>query len=104
MARHEEEALWALATGELEAEARARVEAHLAHCPACAQRLVEVRETQSLLRSARGMEPQVRWAEVDDRILSAATRRFARLERQPRWPWVLAAVGACAVAVLALMP
>ncbi|PTL77855.1 FecR domain-containing protein [Vitiosangium sp. GDMCC 1.1324] len=102
MARHEVEALWALVSGELDAEARARVEAHVAGCDSCAQRLAEVRESRALLRVAREQPPEVRWAEVDDRVLTMATQRFARLEHRPRWPWMLAAMGACA-AVLALV-
>jgi ferric-dicitrate binding protein FerR (iron transport regulator) len=103
MARHEAEALWALAAGELDAQARARVEAHVAACTECAQRLEEVREARAQLQVVRGQEPAVRWAEVDDRILTMAAQRMARLERRPRWPWALAVVGACAAAALALV-
>jgi hypothetical protein len=103
MARHEVEALWALASGELDAEARARVEEHVAGCDTCAQRLAEVRETRALLRVAREEAPPVRWSEADDRVLTMATRRFARLEQRPRWPWVLGLAGACTAAVLALV-
>ncbi|WP_257460561.1 FecR domain-containing protein [Archangium lipolyticum] len=103
MARHEAEALWALAAGELDAEARVRVEAHVAGCGECARRLSEVRETRALLRVARDEAPPVRWAEADDRVLTMATRRFARLEHKPRWPWMLAAMGVCAAAMLVLL-
>jgi hypothetical protein len=99
MARHETEALWALASGELEAEAQARVSEHVAGCEDCTRKLAEVRQAQSLLRTVRDDAPQVRWAEVDDRIQSAAARRLARLERQPRWPWALATVGALAAVI-----
>jgi hypothetical protein len=100
MARHETEALWALAAGELEAEAQARVSEHVASCEDCARKLVEVRQAQSMLRTVRDDAPQVRWAEVDDRIQSAAAQRLARLERQPRWPWALASVGVLAAVLL----
>jgi hypothetical protein len=96
MTRHEEAALWALAAGELEAEAQARVSEHVAGCEDCARKLAEVRQAQSMLRTVRDEAPQVRWAEVDDRIQSAVAQRLARLERQPRWPWALATVGALA--------
>ncbi len=99
MARHETEALWALASGELEAEAQARVSEHVAGCEHCTRKLAEVKQAQSLLRTVRDDAPQVRWAEVDDRIQSAAARRLARLERQPRWPWALATVGALAAVI-----
>ncbi|XXF76422.1 FecR domain-containing protein [Myxococcaceae bacterium GXIMD 01537] len=100
MTRHESEALWALAADELEGEARARVEAHVAACAECAQALAQVRQTRALLREAGTESPAVHWAEVDEHVLGTAARRFARLERAPRWPWALAAAGACA-AVLA---
>jgi hypothetical protein len=100
MARHETEALWALAAGELEAEAQARVSEHVAGCEDCARKLAQVRQAQSMLRPVRDDAPQVRWAEVDDRIQSAVAQRLARLERQPRWPWALATVGALAAILL----
>jgi anti-sigma factor RsiW len=103
MARHETEALWALASGELEAEAQARVSEHVAGCEDCARKLAEVRKAQTLLRTVRDDEPQVRWAEVDDRIQSAAAQRLARLERQPRWPWALATMGALAAVLFFLV-
>jgi hypothetical protein len=99
MARHETEALWALAAGELEAETQARVSEHVAGCGDCARKLAEVRQAQSMLRTVRDDAPQVRWAQVDDRIQSAAAQRLARLERQPRWPWALATVGALAAVI-----
>jgi ferric-dicitrate binding protein FerR (iron transport regulator) len=104
MVHHEEEALWALAAGELEPEARLRVEMHVANCPTCARRLAGVKETRALLRETRSSTPQVRWTRVDERVLGEATRHFARLERRPRWTWMLATVGACAAVVLALLP
>ncbi|QRN99968.1 FecR domain-containing protein [Archangium violaceum] len=103
MARHEREALWALASGELDTEARVRVEAHVAGCDECAQRLSEVRETRALLRVARDEAPPVRWVEADERVLTMAARRFARLESKPRWPWMVAAMGVCAAVLLALL-
>ncbi|QRK08107.1 FecR domain-containing protein [Archangium violaceum] len=103
MARHEVEALWALASGELDAEARARVEAHVASCGACAQRLVEVGETRNLLRVAREEPTTVRWAKVDDRVLSMAARRFGQREHRSRGLWMLAAMGACVTTLSLLM-
>jgi ferric-dicitrate binding protein FerR (iron transport regulator) len=100
MARHETEALWALASGELGPEAQARVSEHVAGCEDCARKLEEVRRAWSLLRTVRDDVPQVRWAEVDERIQSAAARRLARLERRPLWPWALATVGALAAVLL----
>jgi anti-sigma factor RsiW len=103
MARHETEALWALAGRELETEARARVEAHVAECPDCTRRLVEAREARELLRTVAGQEPRVRWAEVDDRVLTLATRRLSQPERWDWWPWGVAMLWACAAAVLVVL-
>lgn len=100
MARHETEALWAFASGELKGEAQARVSEHVAGCSECARKLEEVRQAQSLLRTVRGDAPSVRWAEVDERLQSAAALRLARLERRPRWPWALTTVGALAAVLL----
>jgi hypothetical protein len=102
MARHESEALWAFAAEELEAEERARVAEHVAGCPECTRKLEEVRQAQALLRTVQEDVPEVRWAEVDEGLQGAAARKLARLERQPRWPWALATVGALA-AVLAFV-
>ncbi|HYH99057.1 FecR domain-containing protein [Hyalangium sp.] len=102
MARHETEALWAFASDELKAEERARVAEHVAGCAECTRKLVDVRQAQSLLRTVQTDAPAVRWSEVDDRIQTAAARKLARLERQPRWPWALVTVGALA-AVLAFV-
>jgi hypothetical protein len=101
MARHEQGALWALAAEELQGEERARVTEHVASCEDCARKLSEVRQAQARLRGVRDDVPAVRWAEVDERIQSAAARRLARLER-PRWPWALVTAGALA-AVLAFV-
>lgn len=96
MARHEAEALWALAADELEAEARARVEAHVAACEACARELARVRLSREVLSASRPEVPSVRWAQVDERVLGSAARHFARVERPARGPWALALAGACA--------
>ncbi|HEX8706273.1 MAG TPA: FecR domain-containing protein, partial [Myxococcaceae bacterium] len=102
MARHETEALWAFAAGELEPEAQARVAGHVAACEACATKLEQVRQSQTALHAAREDVPSVQWSKVDDRLQSAAAQRLARLDRRPRWPWALAATGALA-AVLAFL-
>jgi hypothetical protein len=100
MARHETEALWAFAAGELEPEAQARVADHVAGCEACATKLEQVRQSQAVLHTAREDVPHVHWSEVDDRIQSAAAQRLARLDRRPRWPWALAATGALAAVLV----
>ncbi|WP_395830569.1 FecR domain-containing protein [Archangium violaceum] len=102
MARHEVEALWSLAAGELDAETRTRVEAHVAGCGECAQRLAEIGETRHLLRVAREEPPTVQWAKVDDRVLTMAAQRFSQREHRSRGLWMTVAMGSCA-AVLALL-
>ncbi|MFP2909300.1 anti-sigma factor family protein, partial [Pyxidicoccus sp. 3LFB2] len=57
MARHEVQALWALAAGELDAAERARVEAHLAGCPSCAAELERVKQSRTVLHEARAVTP-----------------------------------------------
>ncbi len=103
MARHEAQALWAYAAGELDVETRTRVEAHVAGCAPCAQQLEAVRQARAVLQAARPEAPAVDWARVDERVLGAATRQFAQLERTPRWPWAVALVGAACAAVLAFV-
>jgi hypothetical protein len=102
VARHESEALWAFAAEELSAEERARVADHLTRCEDCAGKLAQVCQAQALLHSVQEDEPPVRWPEADERTQTAAAVRLARLERKPRWPWAVAAVGVMA-AVLAFV-
>ncbi|MFP2934186.1 zf-HC2 domain-containing protein [Pyxidicoccus sp. 3LG] len=65
MARHEVQALWALAAEELQAEDRARVETHLSGCAECARELERVKQSRTVLHSTREVTPQVRWGAVD---------------------------------------
>ena len=100
MAGHETEALWALAAGELDAEARARVEAHLNACASCAEAWKRVTEARTLLHTARPVEPAVRWEETGAKLKAAAAQRLARPERRFLSPWALTFAGACAVALV----
>jgi hypothetical protein len=95
MARHETQALWALAAGELDAADRARVEAHLAGCAECAAELARVRQSRAVLHTAREVTPEVRWGAVDARLRSEAAKRLVAPPRS-RLPWALALAGACA--------
>jgi hypothetical protein len=67
------------------------------------RRLVEAREARELLRRVERPGPRVRWAEVDDRVLTLATRRMSQPERWDWWPWAVATLWACAAAVLVLL-
>ncbi|WP_375761070.1 FecR domain-containing protein [Corallococcus exercitus] len=100
MAGHETQALWALAAGELDAAAQARVEAHVAECAACAAEWKRVVEARALLHTARAVEPSVRWEETGARLKAEAAKRMAR--REPRFlsPWAMTLAGACAVALV----
>ncbi len=101
MARHEVQALWALASGELASGERLRVETHLAGCEACALELTRVRQSRALLHETRAVEPDVRWDAVGAGLRAAAAEKLARRESGVRWPWAVALAGACA-AMLAL--
>ncbi|WP_267146692.1 FecR domain-containing protein [Pyxidicoccus xibeiensis] len=95
MARHEAQALWALAAEELEAADRARVEAHVAGCPACARELEQVKQSRAVLHATRDVTPEVRWDAVGAGLRAAAAQRLAAPPRA-RIPWVMAFAGACA--------
>lgn len=96
MAAHEVQALWALAAGELDAEARARVEAHVAGCAECARELERVRQSRAVLHEARTVTPEVRWDAVDAPLRAEAARRMAARAPRSRLPWAVALAGACA--------
>ncbi|MCY1035824.1 FecR domain-containing protein [Corallococcus sp. BB11-1] len=100
MAGHETQALWALAAGELDAAARARVETHVEACASCAAALKQVVEARALLSTAREVEPAVRWEEAGARLKAAAAKRMAVPERRVLSPWALTLAGACAVALV----
>ncbi|RKG80281.1 FecR domain-containing protein [Corallococcus terminator] len=100
MAGHETQALWALAADELEAGAKARVEAHVAACEACAAELKRVVEARALLHTAREVAPAVRWEETGARLKAAAAKRMAVPERRFLSPWALTLAGACAVVLV----
>ncbi|AEI65484.1 FecR domain-containing protein [Corallococcus macrosporus] len=97
MARHELPSLWALAAGELDAEARVRVEAHVATCSECAQALEQVRRSRAVLQEARGATPPLRSDAMPDGLRAAAARRLTRGTPAGRWPWAVALAGVCAV-------
>ena len=96
MARHEVQALWALAADELAATERARVETHLAGCPSCAQELERVRQSRAVLHEARAVTPDVRWGVVDVELRKAAAERMVKTAPRARLPWAMALAGACA--------
>ncbi|AFE06734.1 hypothetical protein COCOR_06061 [Corallococcus coralloides DSM 2259] len=100
MAGHETQALWALAAGELDAAGKARVEAHVAECAACAAEWKRVVEARALLHTARSVEPSVRWEETGAKLKAAAAKRMAAPERRFLSPWAMTLAGACAVALV----
>ncbi len=92
--------LWAWAGEELSADARAELETHLAGCEGCRQALVGIGTTRTTLRGAARAQPTIKWRQVDDAVMGAATERFARAHR-PSPLWALA--GAAAIAALAFI-
>ncbi|RKG66210.1 VgrG protein [Corallococcus sp. CA054B] len=100
MAGHETQALWALAAGELDAAGKARVEAHVAECAACAAEWKRVVEARALLHTTRSVEPSVRWEETGAKLKAAAAKRMAAPERRFLSPWAMTLAGACAVALV----
>ena len=100
MAGHETQALWALAAGELDAAGKARVEAHVAECAACAAEWKRVVEARAMLHTARSVEPSVRWEETGAKLKAAAAKRMAVPERRFLSPWAMTLAGACAVALV----
>ncbi len=101
MARHEHLALWALAAGELDADERSRVEAHVGVCAECARALAQVRRSRAALHDARGVTPVVQMDAVGERLREEAARRLERPHPGARWPRAVGLAGACA-AMLAL--
>ncbi|MGC9395492.1 MAG: MG2 domain-containing protein, partial [Anaerolineae bacterium] len=99
---HVEDELLAYLDGELDATERARVEAHLVRCPACAAALAELRVL------TRDLDATFDAAMSPVRLSYAAANRIRdvlrdRLER-PRWQWTLwQRRGVLAQAVMALL-
>ncbi|QZZ49762.1 FecR domain-containing protein [Myxococcus xanthus] len=96
MARHEHLSLWALAAGELDADASGRVEAHVATCSECAQALEQVRQSRAVLHEGRGTLPAPRTDAMGEGLRAEAARRMVRSAPRARWPWAVALAGACA--------
>ena len=99
---HVEDELIAYLDGELDAKERARVEAHLARCPACAAALEELRVL------SRDLDATFDAAMSPVRLSYAAASHIRdvlhdRLER-PRWQWAFwQRRGLIAQAVMALL-
>lgn len=70
--------LSAYSDGELDAVTAALVAAHLKECPACRQRLTEMRAASALVRAHR---PQPATADLTPAVLAAAVRIDARREQ-----------------------
>jgi len=86
----ERKRLWALSAGEVGAEERATLEAHLALCESCAKELEGMRATREVLALASSAKPK-----VDRRVAHGGVRSVP----ERRSPWALAAlalVGAAA--------
>ncbi|MBN2394669.1 MAG: zf-HC2 domain-containing protein [Anaerolineae bacterium] len=100
--RHVEDELIAYLDGELGAAERARVEAHLAHCPACAAALEELRVLSRDLDATFdiAMSPVCLSYAAASRIRDVLRDRLER----PRWQWAFwQKRGVLAQAVMALL-
>ncbi|HOX43452.1 MAG TPA: VWA domain-containing protein [Myxococcota bacterium] len=88
------EDLVALVDGELEAERRAELEAHLSGCPACQAVVAELRQLGERMQAWRPEEPRTAWErEAAERVRAEAERRkLARAERRRGqggvWGWI----------------
>ncbi|WP_237079303.1 FecR domain-containing protein [Myxococcus xanthus] len=103
MARHEHLSLWALAAGELDADASGRVETHVATCSECAQALEQVRQSRAVLHEGRGTVPAPRTDAMGEGLRAEAARRMVRSAPRARWPWAVALAGACAAMLASWM-
>lgn len=83
----------AYCTDSLDAAERDRFEAHLAHCPSCAEQTREYREALFALASAAAVTPP----EMAPSQPTSQNPRAAR--RPPRWRWIGAVAAAAAVFV-----
>ena len=104
MACAEKPALWGYAAGELDAAAKASMEAHLAGCEACRVELEAVKATREVLSFAAPMVPQVDWRKADEKVHGAVEQHFMRAQRWNFWSLGLAGAGAFAMlfAILAV--
>lgn len=97
---HPYEQLADLLDGTLDADARARVDAHLATCAACREDLRAAAAGRDAARALPAAEPP---AGLRDRIVQAAGRGDAGASGAPRWHrWAGVAAAAALVAVVAL--
>lgn len=99
MSDHPLESLSALLDGELAADERRAVEAHVASCPSCARHLRELSEVDALARRLPPVDVPDGYMEA----LPARVRARIRAERSPvsRMPWIWPLAAGFAVAVLA---
>lgn len=79
--------------GELSAEARGRVEAHLSSCAACGEQVQEERALQTRLAELRTVPLP---AELERRVWERIRRAPGRRWRRP-WPWLAAGLAASVV-------
>ncbi len=102
-------ALLAYAEGLLSAKGRARLERHLATCPACRRELAAIQLYDELSDDAReSAPPDVDYARMELRLAREAERvsQELRIAKRPRpWGWVaVAAAAAACVATYAAWP
>lgn len=107
---HVKELLSPLLDGELDRLKAAEVQAHVSHCPECAEEMQSLRRLSTLYRALP--EPQVP-ADLEQRVWAAIGKRGAVTARRPakqpawRWPWLtgprLAFAGAAMIFVCVMV-
>jgi anti-sigma factor RsiW len=104
--QHPHDELHLLLDGRLDADARARVEAHLAGCELCRQELEALRWTKRVTRHAAGIEEGVP-NEVRDRVLAALDEvdlvGVRRARRAARIRFLAPALGLALAATIAVV-
>ncbi|HEY3445391.1 MAG TPA: FecR domain-containing protein [Myxococcales bacterium] len=99
MACAEKSALWGYAAGELDAESKVKMEAHLAGCEACRAELEAVKATREVLSFAAPLAPKVDWRRADEKVHGAVEAHFLRAQRGWNF-WAIGLVGAGAFAMV----
>ncbi len=109
MARHEEQALWAFAKGELNLVEQERVTAHLAECIPCTCAYEDVKGALSVLQPEAPPLSAAQWRAIDDKVMTAAAdavlrtssfgERWRAFWASARRPLLAGAAGLAVVAV-----
>ncbi|MGE4548272.1 MAG: anti-sigma factor [Intestinibacillus sp.] len=98
-----EELCSAYLDGELTAEERAGLEAHLAACPDCEAYLAALRQTQTVLAHGRAEMPHGLHEDIMSLVMAEAEKTVVQTEKPHRNPPVFTMLAAAVAAVLLVM-